>query len=47
MLNDEIRKIINYTKGSKIKKKIVIKRIKVKIDIKYKLEATINFLLKG
>jgi hypothetical protein len=45
MLNDEIRKIINYTKGSKIKK-IVIKRIKVKIDIKNKLEATITFLLK-
>jgi hypothetical protein len=46
MLIDEIGKIINYINGLKIKK-IAIKIIKVKINIKNKLEATINFLLKG
>jgi len=46
MLIDEIGKIINYINGLKIKK-IAIKIIEVKINIKNKLEATINFLLKG
>jgi hypothetical protein len=34
MLKDEIRKKFNYTKGSKIKKNIAIKRMRIKIEIK-------------
>jgi hypothetical protein len=42
MLMDEIEKK-NYTKGSKIKKKIAIKRMKIKIEIKNNLEENYNF----
>jgi hypothetical protein len=39
-------KKINYIKGSEIKK-IVIKIMRVKIEIKYKLESNQNFLIKN
>jgi len=44
MLKDKIMKKINYTKESK---KIVIKGIKVKIQIKNKLEGNHKFSIKG
>jgi hypothetical protein len=41
-----MNKKINYTKGSEIKK-IVIKLMRVKIEIKYKLKSTKNILIKN
>ena len=46
MLIEEIGKIINYINGLKIKK-IAIKIIEVKINIKNKLEVTIKFFIEG
>jgi len=34
MLNNEIKKKINYIKGSKIQKKITMKKMMIKIEIK-------------
>jgi hypothetical protein len=42
-LNDEIRKKINYTKGSE---KNIIKRMRVKIKVKNKLEDSPIFLIE-
>jgi hypothetical protein len=42
-LNDEIKKKINYTKGSE---KNIIKRMRVKIKIKNKLEDSPIFLIE-
>jgi hypothetical protein len=47
MLKDEIKKNINYTKGSKIKKKNSNEKMMIKIEIKKtKLDDNYNFFIK-
>ena len=45
-MNDEIGKKNNYIKGSKIKK-IKIKRVRMKNEIKNKLEGNYEFFIGG
>jgi hypothetical protein len=45
--NMKLEKKINYIKGSKTKKKYIIKRVMVKIEIKNKLEGNQIFLFVG